>query len=219
MDDKIHNDEDLIVLGGKFSAKITYRILKSYGNHKIIVFDESLDTKFFEGDYDFVSSRTELKKKIMNGSRNCRFVFATSSMSAKKSWIKFFNIQRYQMLNIVSKDFVTNNSRSMGFGNLIWSDVTLDYDSEIGNLNFINNATRILHDSIVGSHNFFGPNVTLLGNSKIGDNCFLGANSIIDAGVIVGDNCVIGANSFVNKDLSDGLTVFGTPAKIFSNRG
>jgi acetyltransferase-like isoleucine patch superfamily enzyme len=48
----------------------------------------------------------------------------------------------------------------------------------------------------------------------IGDGVYLGPNVVVQMGVTIGDRVVIGANSFVNRDISEGMKAFGTPARI-----
>ena len=208
----IEKKKVIIILGGKFSSKIAYHILKSKGFLKFIIYDNSLKEKFYKGEYSFIKKENFLIKWIKENSYlKKNFVLATSSMVARKKWIETFSIKKSQIINVISSDYVINHSKKLGNGNLIWSGVTLDYDCKIGNFNFINNSTLLLHDSILGNHNFIGPNTTILGNVSIGNNCYIGSNSIIDSKIKIGSNCIIGANSFINKDVKSGSKIFGTP--------
>lgn len=48
----------------------------------------------------------------------------------------------------------------------------------------------------------------------IGENVYIGANSVIIGAINIGKSAVIGANSVVTKDLPEGCTAVGAPAKI-----
>lgn len=48
----------------------------------------------------------------------------------------------------------------------------------------------------------------------IGDCCHVGAQSIILPGVTIGRKSVVAANSLVNKDVSEGSIVAGSPARV-----
>ncbi|HEY8333369.1 MAG TPA: acyltransferase [Tardiphaga sp.] len=50
--------------------------------------------------------------------------------------------------------------------------------------------------------------------TRIGHGVYLGPNVVVQMGVTIGDRVVVGANSFVNRDVSEGLKVFGTPARV-----
>lgn len=49
---------------------------------------------------------------------------------------------------------------------------------------------------------------------EVGDNCYFGTGCIILGPVSIGNNVTIGAGAVVTKDIPDGCTVVGVPAKI-----
>lgn len=49
---------------------------------------------------------------------------------------------------------------------------------------------------------------------KIGDNCYISTGVTILAPVVIGNNVTIGAGAVVTKDIPDGATVVGIPAKV-----
>lgn len=52
-----------------------------------------------------------------------------------------------------------------------------------------------------------------IGRVRIGKGSVLGAYSIIRSGVTIGEKVTVGFNSYVDKDVPDGWTVGGVPAK------
>jgi serine O-acetyltransferase len=62
-----------------------------------------------------------------------------------------------------------------------------------------------------------------LGDWKVGNYPSIGAGTVIFSGavvvgkVIIGKNCVIGANSVVTRDIPDGATAVGAPARVVLN--
>ncbi|ANK38278.1 serine acetyltransferase [Staphylococcus equorum] len=77
----------------------------------------------------------------------------------------------------------------------------------------------VIHSSaIIGENCKIQQNVTIGGRGKhgtpiIGDNVFIGAGSTIIGNVKIGDNVTIGAMTLVLKDVDEGTTVVGIPAK------
>ena len=53
----------------------------------------------------------------------------------------------------------------------------------------------------------------------IGDNCYIGTGATILGPVTIGNNVTIAAGAVVNKDVPDGSTVGGVPAKVISRKG
>ena len=52
-----------------------------------------------------------------------------------------------------------------------------------------------------------------------GDNVFIGAGAKVIGGVKIGSDVKIGANAVVTKDLPDGATAVGIPAKVIKIYG
>ena len=137
----------IVIWGGKFSSKIVFQTLEYNKCYNFIIYDNTLNKKFYEGNYTFIKEVSILEEKISQNKNNIKFVLATSSITARKKWMKKFSIKLKDVINVISKDYVINYAKKIGNGNLIWSRVTLDYDSKIGNFNFINNSSLILHDT------------------------------------------------------------------------
>jgi acetyltransferase-like isoleucine patch superfamily enzyme len=57
-----------------------------------------------------------------------------------------------------------------------------------------------------------------IGRVRIGRGSVIGAYSIIRSGVTIGEKVTVGFNSYVNKDIGDGETVGGVPAKPLGRR-
>jgi len=52
-----------------------------------------------------------------------------------------------------------------------------------------------------------------LGRAVIGELSYIGANATILPGVRIGARCVVGAGAVVTRDVADGETVKGNPAR------
>lgn len=76
-----------------------------------------------------------------------------------------------------------------------------------------NTGCIVEHECAVGEFAHIGPGAVLCGNVKVGAGSFVGANAVIRQGVTIGNNAMIGAGAVVVKDVADGVTVVGVPAK------
>lgn len=91
----------------------------------------------------------------------------------------------------------------------------------------LNKTTRLLHGGlgvVLNRKVTFGENVSIyqnvtIGNDgkggvpRIGNNVIIYANSVIVGDITIGDNAVIGALTFINRDVPEGTTWVGAPAR------
>ncbi len=125
------------------------------------------------------------------------------------------NLSKYlgNPINAIHPSAVISSSVKMGDGIMIAANTTLNPLVEIGCGVICNTSSSIDHECIVGDFTHIAPGAVLCGNVKVGRNTFIGANSVIRQGIIIGNNVTIGAGTVVVKDIPDGATVVGNPAR------
>lgn len=130
------------------------------------------------------------------------------------------NLSQYlgSPINAIHPSAVISSSVKMGDGIMIAANATLNPLVEIGRGVICNTSTSIDHECIIGDFTHIAPGAVLCGNVKVGRNTFIGANSVIRQGIIIGDNVTIGAGTVVVKDIPDGATVVGNPARNLVKR-
>lgn len=77
----------------------------------------------------------------------------------------------------------------------------------------IDNSCFISHNIKIGEDAFVVGGTTMLGSSSLGDQGYISGNAIIRDGRHVGSKAKVGMGAVVTKDISDGVTVKGNPAK------
>lgn len=77
----------------------------------------------------------------------------------------------------------------------------------------IDNLVHIAHNCIIGKNNIICAGAILGGSVTTGDNCFIGLNATIKDHVRLGNNVTVGCGANVIRDVPDGQTVVGNPAK------
>ena len=101
----------------------------------------------------------------------------------------------------------------IGTGNLFTANVVFTTSIRIGHFNLFNLATTIGHDCIIGDANVINPSANISGAVTIGDRVLIGTNATVLQGRSIAHDATVGAASLVNKDVEEGLTVVGVPAK------
>ncbi len=102
---------------------------------------------------------------------------------------------------------------TIGQGVCILSHATITADVTIGDGTLINKSVIVSHEARVGRYCELSPGAKILGRTTVGDRTEIGTNAIILPDVVVGCDCKIGAGAVVTKNVPDGVTVIGIPAR------
>lgn len=102
----------------------------------------------------------------------------------------------------------------IGIGSFIGAYSILTTNITLGNHSILNRANQIGHDSKIGDFFSAMPGAIVSGNVIMGKNVYMGNNSSVREKITIGSNIVIGANAAVVKNIINGGTYVGVPAKL-----
>jgi sugar O-acyltransferase (sialic acid O-acetyltransferase NeuD family) len=83
----------------------------------------------------------------------------------------------------------------------------------IGNFSLINLSVTIGHEAVIGEGCVINPGANISGGVNIGKGVLVGSGACILQYLHVGDFATVGAGAVVTKQVFDGTTVVGCPAK------
>ena len=110
-------------------------------------------------------------------------------------------------------------SVEIGAGTLLAPNTIVTTRVAIGDHCILNVKASISHDCVVGSYSNINPGATVCGDVHIGEGCYIGAGATIIEKKRIGAWTVVGAGSVVTRDLPDGVTAVGVPARIIRRQG
>lgn len=92
-------------------------------------------------------------------------------------------------------------------------------DAVIGRYFQCNIYSYVAHDCRIGDFVTFAPGVSCNGRVEIDDYAYIGTNAVLRQGtpdkpLRIGRGAVVGMGAVVTKDVPDGVTVVGNPARI-----
>ncbi|MDA9328751.1 N-acetyltransferase [Flavobacteriales bacterium] len=133
-------------------------------------------------------------------------------------------------------DFVNAYGCSIGSGTKVGTFVEIQAGSEIGENCKIQSHTFICEGVYIEDNVFIGHNVSFINDinpratnldgsvqtdadwtlvqTKVKKGASIGTSATILGGITIGENALVGAGAVVTKDVPDGATVVGNPAKI-----
>jgi sugar O-acyltransferase (sialic acid O-acetyltransferase NeuD family) len=101
----------------------------------------------------------------------------------------------------------------IGEGSVICSHVSLTNHIRLGRHVHLNLNCTIGHDAVLEDFATVLPGATISGNVTLAEAASIGTNAAVIQGVRVGAGTTVGAGAAVVRDLPDGVTAVGVPAK------
>lgn len=105
-------------------------------------------------------------------------------------------------------------SASIGAGAMVFPGAVVSLNTHLGDHVILGTHAGVSHDCSVGDFGFLCPGARITGNVTLGEGVMLGTNSCVIPGKKVGAWTTVGAGGVVNKDLPEGVTAVGVPARV-----
>ena len=101
----------------------------------------------------------------------------------------------------------------VGPGCYIGATAVVSVATRIGANVLLNGTGCLGHHNSIGDHVHIGPGVSTAGNVRIGVEAQIGIGATILPGRTIGARAIVGAGAVVTRDVPDGVTVVGSPAR------
>lgn len=107
------------------------------------------------------------------------------------------------------------SSSAIGEGTVVMPGAIIEHGARIGRHCIINDGAIVGHDSHVGDFVHMAGASVIAGEVVVGDYTLIGLGAVVVPRKKIGRHCVIGAGSGVMRDIPDGMTTIGNPARPF----
>lgn len=108
---------------------------------------------------------------------------------------------------------VISPSAVIAEGTVVFPRVVVNAAARVGRAAILNSGAIVEHDCVLADGVHVSPGAVVAGGARVGSRSWIGAGAVVLPGVVVGDGVVVGAGAVVLRDVPDGQTVAGVPAR------
>jgi len=153
--------------------------------------------------------------------RNCRVAIGVANdrdIFVRERIRKSLEVASERLPAIIHPSAVVSKRRQIGAGSVLFSGTFLSGNCTIGTHTLVLQGAVISHDTNIGDWATICAGVATGGGVQIGNGAFIGLGARIFPNVRIGRGSRVGLGSVVLRDVGDGETVSGIPARKHEHR-
>jgi sugar O-acyltransferase (sialic acid O-acetyltransferase NeuD family) len=206
----------VLIYGGTGQAKILRVIVEHYGSTVSAVIDDTPGLQSPFPDIPIYEGWDGFQNWIKGQDReNTGFLVAIGNPHGRVRLRlhEALVAEGLQAVTIAHPTAWIDKNVRIGEGSQILAGAIVLAEAVIGKQCIINTKASVDHEDILEGGVEVAPGATLCGLVKIGINGWICAGATVLPRISIGTDSVVGAGAVVTKDVPDGVTVVGVPAR------
>jgi sugar O-acyltransferase (sialic acid O-acetyltransferase NeuD family) len=115
---------------------------------------------------------------------------------------------------IVHPSAVVSPTATLGAGTVVMPLAVVNAHASVGEAVIVNSGAIVEHDCVLERGVHVSPGAVLSGGVRVAERGWIGAGATLLPLVRLGADAIAGAGATVTRDVPDGATVVGTPARV-----
>jgi sugar O-acyltransferase (sialic acid O-acetyltransferase NeuD family) len=132
-------------------------------------------------------------------------------------WLERLQAAGYALPVLIHPTAWVSPSAQLGPGSVVFSQVAVQAQATMGTGTILNTSCSVDHDAQLADGVHICPGARLAGAVQVGERSWIGIGAAVIQQVRIGADVTIGAGAAVVRDLPDGVTAVGVPARVLPN--
>lgn len=142
---------------------------------------------------------------------------AIGNPATRLLWIDRLHAAGYRLPLLIHPSAWISPSAQIGPASVVFAQVAVQAQALIGSGAILNTGCSVDHDAQLADGVHLCPGARLAGEVHVGARSWIGIGASVIQQVRIGSDVTVGAGAAVVRDLPDGVTAVGVPARVLSN--
>ena len=206
----------IVIAGAGAHCKVILDILGSCGGYELVGLLDSGDRTELLG-VPVIGTDRMLRELYSAG---VRYGFAAIGNNQVREKVSAgMEEAGFTLVSLVSPHAVVSPYAQIGAGTAVMPGAVINACAKIGRGCVINTNCSVDHDCDIGDFVHIAPGCAVSGSTRVGHGSFLGTGARVIDRITIGARVMVGAGAAVIRDLPDGCTAVGVPARMIKKEG
>lgn len=139
---------------------------------------------------------------------------AIGNASIRVRWLQILASAGYELPVVSHPTAWVSPSAQLGPGSVVFAQSSIQAQVSIASGAILNTGCSVDHDALLGIGVHVCPGAHLAGEVQVGDRSWIGIGASVIQQISIGDDVTVGAGAVVVRDLPNGVTAVGVPARV-----